>query len=144
MTYRHETHEAYDHFIVQHTEETTTPSGLILSRHIGITNISLEKAPSIGELVVSSEMPGIDPSGFLHNPSGSFDTLSMLEAAEPIADKAIELGSVASVAIMLFAPNGNPELVSQTDKELFNRFKAVLTLELGRKSVTPTDDPIGD
>src|SRR6478736_7102942 len=84
MAYRHATHETYDRFIVQHTEETTTPSGLVVSRHIGLTRMDFLKASQVGELFVSTGVPDIDTSGFLPNPTASFETPTMQDAVEPI------------------------------------------------------------
>ncbi len=139
-------HQTYDHVVTQHTEETTTPSGLIISRHIGLISIGMQKAHQVGELFIASKAPEIDTSGFLHNPTNSFDTQTMEEAVEPIAGKVVELGTVASVGMVFFPPDNNPERVSKADRELIGKFNAVLMLAIAKKSAKEPSEAlsIGD
>ncbi len=127
--------------LAQHTEETTMPSGLVIARHIGLTSIGIQKAPQVGEFLIATEVPEIDASGFLNNATDSFETPTMEEAVEPLATRVLKLGNVASLDIMPFAPDRNPELINETDEELIRKFKAILSLELGKRSVKkPSED----
>ncbi|AHB42451.1 hypothetical protein RAAC3_TM7C00001G0605 [Candidatus Saccharibacteria bacterium RAAC3_TM7_1] len=145
MTYRHEIHESYNHFLVQHTEETNTPSGLILSRHIGLTDIGFSKTVRVGELFVAADgMPDMDESGFLSDPTSSFGTDTLEEAVPPIARRVAELGTVASIAILLYGPHGNPELINEDDKNGMEKFKRALKNELQRSTGAESIDGIGN